>query len=580
MKKVIALCLALLMLAAMFSGCASSGPTPDAKPDATVSATPEGSGGAEATAPAESPYNYAVGKYEADENGLALEKYEYELPITTTDEVISMWTLTWVPQYLPENGYGDSELPMEVENRTGVNIEYVLVTAETRAENFAVLLASDALCDIMCCAEMFYGGAFRSAVEDDGYFINVYDYREYMPNYIYEATRDPEDIDTIRTVFTEDDLILNVYSLKQQGELSDLPFIRGDLLAKLGKTNDDLVTFDDLHEVFTAFKSQFDIEHPFTLYSTLEVTGCYNLTAFDTYCYVNPESVPNAMVDNGKVRLATMNEQDRNLMTMLNQWYSEGLIDPNWSSYVGGVADINDKIKRGEVPFLIGGGPVIHAHDDVIPADAEIGWVPMHRPRLSEDQTLHLGFDTPRVYYGSAAIAATCENIPLACSWLDYRYSDSGSHLYGYGIEGLCWEYTEDGNDIRMTDFICDHPAFWGMIMTMYGLNHLVEPGLAIEYAYKMEENRTTPQYLAYAMETPHDNALVYPTAITYDAEQTEIIARRAQDVSTYISENYLAFLDGSKPLSDWDKYVEGLYAIGVQKIIDVYQEAYDAFMA
>jgi hypothetical protein len=51
-------------------------------------------------------------------------------------------------------------------------------------------------------------------------------------------------------------------------------------------------------------------------------------------------------------------------------------------------------------------------------------------------------------------------------------------------------------------------------------------------------------------------------------------------DLMTYISENYLAFVDGSKPLSEWDSYEKGLADIGLADFLAIYQEAYDAYKA
>jgi hypothetical protein len=42
------------------------------------------------------------------------------------------------------------------------------------------------------------------------------------------------------------------------------------------------------------------------------------------------------------------------------------------------------------------------------------------------------------------------------------------------------------------------------------------------------------------------------------------------------LNENYFAFIDGSKPISEWDSYVQGLKDIGMTRIIETYQDAYD----
>jgi putative aldouronate transport system substrate-binding protein len=78
----------------------------------------------------------------------------------------------------------------------------------------------------------------------------------------------------------------------------------------------------------------------------------------------------------------------------------------------------------------------------------------------------------------------------------------------------------------------------------------------------------------------PYDNNYVYPLGISNTDEQNDILAQYGADVTAYLNENYLAFVDGSKPLSQWDEYVAGVNAIGLDKVLEVYQEAYEAYMA
>ena len=48
----------------------------------------------------------------------------------------------------------------------------------------------------------------------------------------------------------------------------------------------------------------------------------------------------------------------------------------------------------------------------------------------------------------------------------------------------------------------------------------------------------------------------------------------------TFISENFLAFLDGSKALDEWDTYVAALYDMGWEEVRQIKQDAYEAFIA
>lgn len=573
MKKTLALILAVLFVLAMFAGCAEkdSKPTP---PEASAPAAPTDSDGSDVEE--EHPYNLAYGNFKSDENGLALEKYEYELPLSTTDETFTMWTVSWTPEYLPEAGYGSMEFPLEVQSKTGVNVEYVVVTADKRQENFSVLIASDDLCDIMCCANTFYNGNFQASVTEEHYFVNLYDYRDFIPNYVYEARRDPDDIDTINRVFYDDKLILTFYELKDELELNSGAFARGDWLDDMGKTNKDIRTYDDMHDMLTFFKSQKGAESPMAIFETIELIGANEFVGFDTYASCS--GIRTHYVADGKVRLSNTGENDRELMTMLNQWYSEGLIDKNWAGYAS-LQDFDEKLDDGRMGYLFGTRPTtMISHNAYIP-EGKTGWVAITKPVREAGQTLHLGFKIDRTYWGSASVSAKCENVPLVCSWIDYRYSEAGKFLFAYGVEGVSWNYDDNGN-ICISDMIINHPAYWSMIMPSYSLNSLAEPGLYVNYTWLIPGNDIALQYITDWDDVSHDNAYVYPSGISFTNEQTDILAKYGNDIGTYLSENYLAFIDGSKPMSEWDSYVAGFESMGLDKILEVYQEAYDAYVA
>ena len=51
-------------------------------------------------------------------------------------------------------------------------------------------------------------------------------------------------------------------------------------------------------------------------------------------------------------------------------------------------------------------------------------------------------------------------------------------------------------------------------------------------------------------------------------------------DLVTYLNETYLAFFTGDKPMSEWDAYIDGCNVCGMDKILEIYQNAYDNYMA
>ena len=192
MKRTLILVLALLMVLSLFAGCGGNGgTTPPAATDApaatqapaTKAPATQAPAATEAPAETEAPQETEAPPEEpglpfaVDENGIATEQYNWPLPLTENDKPFTYWTCCWTPEYLPEDGFGATELPIEAQKRTGVNVEYVLAPTTSRNEAFSVMLAADDLCDMCCNASSYSPGTVVEMVED-GYFVNVYDYRE------------------------------------------------------------------------------------------------------------------------------------------------------------------------------------------------------------------------------------------------------------------------------------------------------------------------------------------------------------------------------------------------------------------
>ena len=263
--------LALLIAAALFAGCNGPGetitPTPTAAqstqapstqvPSATEAPAETEAPQATAEPVDEGPYHFAKG-YATDADGWPLEKYVYEQPLCDTDDVLTKWTTCYNPQYLPEGGFNAIQTWQMVEEFTGVHIEYNVVDSANRQQNFSVLLASDDLDDILDGGASFYPGTLDDAVED-GFFADLYDKRDLMPNYMWEIhNRSIRNPDCLNSLFYKKTHLIALYGLVIDPVPSMGAALRQDWLDKLGMGSAaDVTTFDKLHEVLVAMKVNF-----------------------------------------------------------------------------------------------------------------------------------------------------------------------------------------------------------------------------------------------------------------------------------------------------------------------------------
>jgi putative aldouronate transport system substrate-binding protein len=578
MKKTLAFILATVFVFALFSGCdkktAETPPGGSAAVSSSVSDTPSTP---EATEPAEdSPYNFAKGKFEVNEKGYPAAPYEYTLPISTTDEVLTYWTSTLSAQYIPEEGFGSMEYPMGLNALTGVNIEYQMIAFAEMATIFSTLLAADDLPDMMNFAISYYPGSFHKAI-DEGFLIDIYDYKDYCPNYIYQATFDPSDKNTFEYIFFDTDSIIAFYNMSDESTAPVGKVIRGDYLERVGMTNADLVTWDDWFNALSLIKSQIEIcEYPWPLTNFIDgdITSC----SFDTRVSVAATAMPPNYVKDGKVCFGNMTERDLAFMQKMNEFYSAGLIDPNWASYGNSYA-FQDKYMKGETAMMDMAesepGPASESNED-----PNCRWVPLKKPLLQAGQVLHLGSTLTRMGYGNTSISAKCENIELAVSWCDFSYSPTGSFYCSYGPEGLLWEYDSEG-EVTLTEFCIKHELGIGWIMMLYAQSNIMEHGL-VDSTRKARYpgGELVFEVRAYWADYAYDGSMEYPIGARLTDEESSYVNSLSNDITTYISENFSLFLDGSKPFSEWDSYVEGLYGLNIQKVFDPYLAAYERYLS
>ena len=77
----------------------------------------------------------------------------------------------------------------------------------------------------------------------------------------------------------------------------------------------------------------------------------------------------------------------------------------------------------------------------------------------NEGDATHLG---PTNYeslstMSSCVITTACQYPEIAIQWMDYRYTEEGSTLANWGVEGVSFEYDENGNK-QYTDLIVNNP--------------------------------------------------------------------------------------------------------------------------
>ena len=66
---------------------------------------------------------------------------------------------------------------------------------------------------------------------------------------------------------------------------------------------------------------------------------------------------------------------------------------------------------------------------------------------------------------------------------------------------------------------------------------------------------------------------------ISLTTEESDIYTSTYNDINTYVSETVLLFINGDKPLDEFDEFVDNIKNLGIQDCLDCQQAAYDRYL-
>lgn len=550
-KKLVALLLSLALVLSL-GACGGNGGSSTSS-EASPSSTTEESGAA-----AES----------GDESQAeTAETGEFQLPIVDEPTTLSYFVADDSNAAIMTTDWNDNEFYQEMERRTGVHLEFEMVSSADYQTNFNLMIASGNLADMIYVGASYYAEGVDAAI-DDGYFLDLTDLvDEYMPNYERIRTSDVQ-YELLST--TDSGRLGAVYELRQskQGPWLGL-WIRQDWLDDLGL--DTPVTFDDYHEVLTAFKNEKGATAPLilnfsgsdgefgTMSGGLNVLNSWQLD------------------ETGKVNFGPYMDAWKEYVTIMHQWYTEGLIDPDFMATDERTADMAKVVTGASGVFA-----ALYTMPSVYEAaseDPNMNLAPVNPPVMNEGDEGHIRLRDSYTS-GNTAISADSENWEVALRWLDYLYTDEGALLANYGVEGDTFEFDENGKPV-FTDKILNNENGWTMTQTV--ASYLCPSAGIANWSDWTRELAGVPEkdQACYDVWSEFSDDWRLPSSVTLTQEESTERAALYADISTIVKEQTAQFISGALDIeSNWDAYISALEASGMERAIEITQAAYDRYLA
>lgn len=545
--KLLSLLLALVLIAALIAGCTESSETPEPS-EAPTSATP------------------ATSDPSADDQEEPSDAIRF--PLAETMEY-SLWMPLHESHLRVNPTLEDHPVYKELERRTNVHVNFIHPTYGSEEEVFGIMLASTSYPDVFPTQHHTKGVA---DLYNQGIIIDLTDFiPAYMPKYFTIINSDPA---LLKDVKQDSGQLLTLNTIN---DMVPLPWkglvVRQDLLNELGLPIPE--TYDEWETVLTGFRD-LGIRRP--LFTANNGSTDQN---FESGFGIGMRLYR----DGSTVKYGPNEPGYREYLETMSRWFAAGLVDPEFTGTTGFEGSLGlppmDVINRAEVGAAVAQSHTLGAQlFDMGVADVEMYYSTAYPPVKNKGDGVTFSQVAGSGLSGFAlAISIDCDpaKLPTLMAYFDYLYSEEGSILANYGIEGESWEYDGNGNP-QYTDIINSSGYDGVNTFHVYNYAFLTMPFLAID----KERIQGRPQEILDLQSkwvVTGTERSVLPT-LTLTEDEINIASTKLSDINTYADEISAKIIMGTESMSAYDEFLSSIKAMGIDDVLAAYQAAFDRYNA
>ena len=562
-NRLFALLLAAAMLLMLLAACGGT-----SSPSAASSA-PETSQAEETpAAPPEAPEAPLAASAESTVSA----EPSYHIPISEEPLTYSIW-MTYAPfaADLVNTETMEGMLVLDkLQEITNIHFDVTAANGAAEQDNFNLMIAAGDYCDILSSMS-FYGTGLEGAVEE-GIVQDLADVLpEKCPTYWNEISSNST---TLMRAYTDSGYMpALIVVTPEPGQEVVGPVLRQDWLKEFGM--DMPTTFDELYTYLDNSKTQknaiFEMASTDGMAVDLALGLNLNLGGFE--------------VIDGQVEYGMAQDAFKDYLTFMNRLYTAGIISQDFFSDTS-----EDLSSKARLDFGLGTNSLVSVGanntSDIIMNVGDDSFEMAVMPYVSNGAIEnHLGpsdglMDTMKDN-DPWCFSTECKDIAPLLEMVEFLFSDEGYLLTNYGVEGET--YTMVDGKPQYTDLIVNNPDGLSYFFASYVYATNAASGF-FPYINDMSKSFydfNDNQWQVYEdLKGLSDCAYNYPSYATMTTEEAAAYNSIESDLSTYTDSRVLEFITGAADIeAEFDAFVDTLYDMGLQDMVDFKQAAYDRAM-
>ena len=456
----------------------------------------------------------------------------------------------------------------EAAKRTNISLKGTISLSNSNEEEaFNLMMSSGNLADII-------GYVDASSLEKlgrDGGMIPLNDLiKEHAPN--IQKVLD-EDARFRQTAYSLDG---NIYQIPKNQELKAAEFwwIRQDWLDKLNLKAP--TTVDELHDVLYAFRNEDPNGNG--LKDEIPLFDRAGWKQPDEYLYLWDTSLEFYPRD-GKMKYEPLEENFKTGVSNMIKWYQEGLIDPE--IFTRG-ASSRDTLLGGDLGGCthdwVSTANYNSTLQETIPGFQMVAIAP---PADQNGVVKERVSRYPGVGWG---ISSQCKDPVTVIKFMDYFFTEEGSDLMNWGIEGDTFTRDADGSK-HFTDTVLQSELTPIGYLRSIGAQYRIGMCQDGDYEYAtMKEDGIEANKLYNGHDEWFDDSLPPyldgKMALKYTSDDETEYKNIMASIKPYVDEKFQSWILGVNDFdSEYDSFIKELKARGIDRALEINQKAYETFL-
>lgn len=540
--------LCLVLAGSMLAGCSSGTSAPTEGTKATTGETTATAAGSSAETPTEA------------EKSSKISDKELTVSVLMTDSPTQ-----------PLINYAPAQ--QEIFRRTNIKLDYQIVPSSSYKDKKNILLGTNNFPDLVYVTMddvTSYGptGIFEPLTQ----YIN----EETMPNFYKFWQEYPE----MQKYCLDGELYMFPVVAREETANGFGPVIRTDLLEENNIPIPQ--TFDELLDALIKLKEIYPDSIPWTGRkgtSQMLKTVTYMLGSGygDNGLYYDHD------VNGGSYVFGPATQEFKEVLSFLNRAFEAGVLDPDFATTTS--EQFESKLSSGKSFFYLDNSgfginytKALRKLDGMENATMQV--IPIPENSFGQRRAVSYAKALPGRFY---ALNASAKNKEEIIKFIDWMYSDEGSDISNYGVEGESFEYNANGEPEFKKDFVMKYkdaqPSTYYAIYSDLGITKLnfslyacnTKTWFEIEKLAGNWDDVSDEYWSIIENDKAYRDNYISPPLSVEDSEKVKDIL---VELNTMLEQEYNKYIMGVEPIENWDKVIEKAEELGARELEKIYNDA------